>query len=119
MPERCIDLPLVSDPGTKWEYGISIDWIGKAVEAVSGQKLGRYMQDNLLAPLGMTEPGSRSAVLSASGWPRYTPARQMVWSRRTRKFRKTPEFEMGGGGLYATVGDYLKFRADDHARRHL
>ena len=45
--------PLVFDPGERWEYGMSIDWIGKMIEAVSGQKLGEYLQHNLFAPLGM------------------------------------------------------------------
>ena len=43
-------LPLIADPGEKWEYGISIDWAGKAVEAVSGQTLDKYMQENLRCP---------------------------------------------------------------------
>ena len=38
-----LTLPLVADPGEKWEYGIGIDWVGKAVEAVTGQKLGQIM----------------------------------------------------------------------------
>lgn len=50
-----LTLPLIADPGEKWEYGISIDWAGKAVEAVSGQTLDKYMRENLLQPLGMTD----------------------------------------------------------------
>ena len=45
--------PLLFDPGERWDYGISIDWAGKMVEAVSGQKLGRYMKENIFDPLGM------------------------------------------------------------------
>jgi methyl acetate hydrolase len=45
--------PLLFDPGERWEYGINIDWVGKVVEAVSGQRLGDYLQHNLFAPLGM------------------------------------------------------------------
>ena len=45
------------DPGERWEYGISIDWIGKLVEVVSGKSLGTYMQENIFAPLGMTSTG--------------------------------------------------------------
>ena len=36
--------PLLFDPGERWEYGINIDWVGKIVEAVSGQMLGDYLQ---------------------------------------------------------------------------
>src|SRR3989442_1993317 len=41
------------DPGDRWEYGISIDWAGKMVEAVSGQRLDRYFQENIFGPLRM------------------------------------------------------------------
>jgi CubicO group peptidase (beta-lactamase class C family) len=47
--------PLLFDPGDRWEYGISIDWIGKMVETVSGQKLDRYFEDNIFGPLGMRD----------------------------------------------------------------
>src|SRR5258705_11134403 len=50
-------LPLAFDPGERWEYGISIDWIGKAVERVSNQKLGEYFAEHLFRPIGMREPG--------------------------------------------------------------
>ena len=49
--------PLVSDPGTRWEYGINIDFVGKAIEAVSGQRLDAYLRDHLFVPLGMTDTG--------------------------------------------------------------
>ena len=41
--------PLCSDPGTRWEYGTNIDFVGKAVEAVSGKRLDAYLRDHLLA----------------------------------------------------------------------
>ena len=47
-------LPLVFDPGERWEYGINIDWVGRAVEAVSGQPLEVYFREHIFAPLGMT-----------------------------------------------------------------
>jgi methyl acetate hydrolase len=101
--------PLVFDPGEKWEYGISIDWVGKAVEAVSGQTLAQYMTDHVLAPLGMTDtvfkigPGQRQRLARIHA---RTP--EGLVSTDT-EIPQDPEFHMGGGGLYATVGDYLKF----------
>src|SRR5215470_520852 len=47
--------PLMFDPGDQWQYGINIDWAGKMVEAVSGQKLDAYLQSNVLGPLGMKD----------------------------------------------------------------
>src|ERR1700761_2813314 len=51
---EALKTPLASDPGTRWEYGINIDFIGKAIEAVTGQRLDAYLRDNLFTPLGMT-----------------------------------------------------------------
>ena len=44
LPERGADAPLVFDPGERWEYGINIDWVGKAVEAVSGKTARRLFR---------------------------------------------------------------------------
>src|SRR6185295_15751330 len=49
--------PLLADPGERWEYGISMDWAGKMVEAASGQRLDRYITEKLFMPLGMTHTG--------------------------------------------------------------
>jgi CubicO group peptidase (beta-lactamase class C family) len=50
-------LPLAFDPGQRWEYGVNIDWIGKAVERVSGQRLGDYFAEHLFGPIGMKDTG--------------------------------------------------------------
>src|SRR5262249_58055021 len=46
--------PLMSDPGTRFEYGTGVDWLGRVVEAVSGQTLDAYLQAHITGPLGMT-----------------------------------------------------------------
>jgi methyl acetate hydrolase len=104
-----LSLPLIADPGEKWEYGISIDWVGKAVEAVSGQTLDKYMQENILQPLGMTDTAfkigdaqRRRLATIHSRTPDGLVATDI-------EIPQNPEFHMGGGGLYSTVGDYLKF----------
>jgi CubicO group peptidase (beta-lactamase class C family) len=48
-------LPLVFDPGDRWEYGINLDWVGRTVEAVSSQPLEVYFREHIFAPLGMTD----------------------------------------------------------------
>jgi methyl acetate hydrolase len=50
-------LPLVFDPGEKWDYGINIDWVGKAVERVSRQSLSGYFDEHLFGPIGMRDTG--------------------------------------------------------------
>jgi methyl acetate hydrolase len=103
--------PLLFDPGDRWFYGINYDWAGKMVEAASGKKLGAYLQKNLFAPLGMTStafkitPSMRkrlARVHQRDDNDAFTPLIDL-------EVPQEPEFEMGGGGLYGTAGDYLRF----------
>jgi methyl acetate hydrolase len=102
--------PLMFDPGDRWEYGINIDWAGKMVEAVSGQRLDRYFQQNIFGPLGM---GDTSFKLSPSQRGRLASMHQRgadgALAPIEFEIPQEPEFFMGGGGLYGTAGDYLKF----------
>ena len=102
--------PIASDPGTRWEYGTNIDFVGKAVEAVSGKKLDAYLRDHLFAPLGMNDTGFK---LTDSMRKRLVGmhTRGADGSLATFEFEleQNPEFHMGGGGLYGTAGDYIKF----------
>jgi methyl acetate hydrolase len=103
-------LPLIFDPGDKWDYGINIDWVGKAVERVSGQKLGDYFAQHLFGPIGIKDTGFK-----------LTPDRRVrITGMHSRgedgalapipfEIPQEPEFEMGGGGLYGTAADYLAF----------
>jgi methyl acetate hydrolase len=102
--------PLTSDPGTRWEYGINIDFVGKAVEAASGKRLDAYLRDHLFAPLGMTDTGFK---LRESQRQRLVGmhARGPDGSLTPIPFEldQDPEFHMGGGGLYSTAEDYIRF----------
>src|SRR6185312_5636696 len=102
--------PLASDPGTRWEYGTNIDFVGKAVEAVSGKRLDAYLRDHLFAPLAMKDTAfkigddQRKRLVGMH-------QRNEDGSLTTIPFEleQGPEFHMGGGGLYGTAGDYIKF----------
>jgi methyl acetate hydrolase len=102
-------LPLASDPGEKWEYGISIDWAGKAVEAAARQTLAQYMQHNIFAPLGMTDTGFKIGAAQRQRLAKIHARTPDGLVSTDTEIPQDPEFHMGGGGLYATVGDYLKF----------
>ncbi|HEY0183078.1 MAG TPA: serine hydrolase domain-containing protein [Rhodopila sp.] len=102
-------LPLASDPGDRWEYGIAIDWVGKAVEAVSGQTLADYMRENILTPLGMNDTGFRIGEVQRRRLGRVHARTPDGLVPIDFEVPQEPEFHMGGGGLYSTVGDYLKF----------
>ena len=103
-------LPLLFDPGDRWEYGINIDWVGKIVEAVSGKKLGIYLSENVFGPLGMSDtafritPGMRQRLAKI-----HQRGKDGTFVPTNTEIPQDPEFEMGGGGLYGTVDDYLKF----------
>jgi methyl acetate hydrolase len=103
-------LPLAFDPGDRWEYGINIDWIGKAVERVTGQKLGDYFAEHLFEPIGMQDTGfkltpERRARLVGM----HTRGADGALAPMQFELPQEPEFEMGGGGLYGTAADYLAF----------
>ena len=102
--------PLAFDPGTRWEYGIGIDWAGKMVEAVSGQKLGAYMKEHIFDPLGMESTAYRITPLMRERLAK-VHQREADASLSVTLFEvnQAPEFEPGGGGLYSTATDYLEF----------
>ncbi len=111
-------IPLDFDPGARWEYGINIDFAGKAVEAVSGQRLEAYFHDHILGPLGMSDTGFRIGVAQrarlAGMHARQPPAMHMPdadgeLAAIDFEMPQEPEFFMGGGGLYSTAPDYLRF----------
>jgi CubicO group peptidase (beta-lactamase class C family) len=105
-----LDTPLVADPGSAWEYGINIDWVGKAVEAATGQTLEAYFRTSVFEPLGMLDSGF---VLGTSQRERLASvhARNEDGTVTPIPFEipQEPEFFMGGGGLYSTGPDYLRF----------
>jgi CubicO group peptidase (beta-lactamase class C family) len=102
--------PLMSDPGTRWEYGTNIDFVGKAVEAASGKRLDAYLRDHMFAPLGMTDTGFKIGDAQRKrlvGMHARGPDGSLA--PIPFELEQNPEFHMGGGGLYGTAADYIKF----------
>jgi CubicO group peptidase (beta-lactamase class C family) len=104
-----LTIPLLFDPGERWDYGIGIDWAGKAVEAVSGHKLSDYMQQHLLQPLGMKDTGFKIGEAQRQRLAKVHSRTQEGFVATDLELPQEPEFEMGGGGLYSTASDYLRF----------
>jgi CubicO group peptidase (beta-lactamase class C family) len=109
---EAIALPLVADPGTVWCYGVSTDWLGQVVEAVSGQDLAAYLAEHVCGPLGMAD-----ITFAPSAEQR---ERMMVVHHRGQdgtlvpgdfELPSDPEFAPGGHGSYGTAVDYARFLA--------
>jgi len=102
--------PLLFDPGTDWAYGISIDWLGQVVEAVTGQRIDRFCRDELFDPLGMAdtvfEVDDDRAPRLASAHQR---GRDGTLAVADRSPPSQPEFYGMGHALYSTAPDYLQF----------
>lgn len=103
--------PLVADPGTRFEYGMSTDWLGRVVEVVAGAPLDQCLRRDVLDPLGMTDTGF---VLTAEQRGRCVPVHRRrgdgPWSASRIDWPQDPQFWAGGHGLYSTPRDYLVFQ---------
>lgn len=108
--KKVLFTPLAFDPGTDWAYGIGMDWLSQVVEAVSGQAIDKYLEDNIFGPLGMTrttfapsqaERASLVTVHARRADGTITPI-HFDWV-------PNPEYILAGHGLYSTADDYMKF----------
>ena len=107
-----LNAPLLFDPGSRWEYGISCDWLGKLVEKVSGQNLEDYFRQHIFEPLEMTDtffnvPADKQARVVAF----YQRQADGSLAEVTPQPLKPVSFFSGGAGLRSTAGDYVKFMA--------
>jgi CubicO group peptidase (beta-lactamase class C family) len=102
--------PLMFEPGTRWQYGTSMDWAGRLVEVASGQTLEQYFQANILGPLGMKDT---SFILAPDKFDRlvstYRRQNDGTLKEDPRNMPMPPKQYNGGGGLFSTCGDYVMF----------
>jgi CubicO group peptidase (beta-lactamase class C family) len=102
--------PLMFEPGTRWQYGTGLDWTGRLVEVVSGLSLEDYFQKNLLGPLGMKDtsfiPKPEKFERVVTGYARQADG---SLKENPRTMPAPPKAFNGGGGLYSTAGDYVRF----------
>lgn len=103
--------PLLFDPGQRWQYGANIEWAGLIVEALTGQRLGAYLRQHVLDPLGMHDTGFS---LTGTMGDRLATVHQrdadgtLVAAHRT-ELPPPPSWDRGGGGMYSTAPDYARF----------
>ena len=113
MPRNSSELaamPLLFDPGTRWNYGINTDIAGKAMEAATGQRLDHYLREALFGPLRMTDT---TATPTDAQRARLAHPHQRDADGTLRpldhRFGGPPGWGIGGGGLLGTGRDYLRF----------
>jgi CubicO group peptidase (beta-lactamase class C family) len=101
--------PLVSEPGTRWQYGVSTDIVGLIVERISGQSLEEYFQQHIFGPLGMVEttffpsPAMQARIVKLA-------TRQPNGTYRESQPALPKQFTpRGGGGLFTTAAEYVRF----------
>jgi len=102
--------PLVFEPGERWLYGTSTDWVGRLVERISDQSLEDYFRQHVFTPLGMVDtfyfvPAEKEARL-------VTVNRRIADGSIARESVQPPTSgftPIGGGGLSSTAHDYLRF----------
>ncbi len=125
MCDHIAALPLAFPPGTRWEYSVSIDILGRVVEVVTGKSLADFLADEIFAPLGMnqtaftvpTGTGDRFAALYSSiasnqkALAKANPGAallRLIDAPGKSPYQAATMFS-GGGGLVGTIDDYMRF----------
>ena len=106
--------PLMFEPGTRWQYSVAVDVLGRVIEAASGMTFDAFLEKRLFAPLDMRDtgfyvPGDKSdrlaAIYRSDGNGTLTNAE----NRAASPYLAKPKLLSGGGGMVSTTRDYMRF----------
>jgi CubicO group peptidase (beta-lactamase class C family) len=102
-------LPLICQPGTEWNYSRSTDILGRVIEVVSGQTLGAFLTERILAPLQMTETAFHASADNKHRLAEPFPTDPWTGDKvKLFDMLEKPSMESGGGGLVSTTMDYAR-----------
>jgi methyl acetate hydrolase len=105
-----MNYPLQFEPGTRWDYGVGIDWLGRVVEKVDGRRIDKFCREEIFEPLGMTDTAfevlPHMAARLASVGMRGEDGKFADFALAPPS---NPEFYGMGHALYSTAPDYLRF----------
>ncbi len=106
--------PLLAHPGTAWNYSVGLEVAGRVVEVVSGQTFGDFLKERIFDPLDMVDtafhvPDEKLDRFAVNYAPTPEGGIVVMDDPETSAYRTAPKVEMGGSGLVATAGDYLRF----------
>lgn len=108
-------LPLMYQPGERWQYNVASLVLGVLVARAGGATLGEVMSRKLFEPLGMVDTGFSTTAADADRIPGYylggLGGREVSLQHvsRPEQWSNPPVFESGAGGLLSTVDDFLAF----------
>ena len=107
-------LPLLFQPGARWQYSVSIDVLGRLVEVLSGQTLDAFVRERILLPLRMADSGFCTPAAAAGRLATlYGPASDggltPIDAPCGRDFTRLEPLHSGGGGMVSTILDYARF----------
>ncbi|HUC84590.1 MAG TPA: serine hydrolase domain-containing protein [Candidatus Acidoferrales bacterium] len=115
MAEKLSQVPLAFDPETDWNYGVSIDVLGRVIEVVSGKSLEDFLAQTIFQPLDMKDTGfsvpPEKLSRFAANYARTNGNLKVIDVPAESKFAKPVTFFSGGGGLVSTARDYMRFLA--------
>ena len=104
------ELPLKHQPGARFEYSVSTDVLGRLVEVVSGMRFDEFLQQQIFEPLRMVDTGFRVPMAKRGRLAlTYNRGGDGLVPQPVGNIAETPSFLSGGGGLYSTATDYLRF----------
>jgi methyl acetate hydrolase len=104
--------PLAFDPGSRWQYGIGVDWLGQVIEKIDGRTIDRFCVEEIFEPLAMTDttfflaPEARSNLGTIFS---REPDGTLAAGKINLDPPDAPEFYGMGHALYSTAGDYIRF----------
>lgn len=117
IANRLGQCPLSFQPGASWQYGTSADVLGAIIEVVSGQRFGRFLEENIFEPLGMHDTGfwvpQEKRNRLATAYEMTNKNDQFPYEGNhlgiINAMDRQPAFESGGAGLVSTIDDYARF----------
>jgi CubicO group peptidase (beta-lactamase class C family) len=113
MAKRLAKVPLAFDPGSDWNYGISIDVLGLAIQRASGMPLDRFLEERIFKPLDMHDSGfmvpPEKVGRFAANYQRQDDGLKLIDDPGKSKYLKPPGLVSGGGGMVSTIRDYMRF----------
>jgi CubicO group peptidase (beta-lactamase class C family) len=109
--EKLAKLPLLHQPGTKWQYSVSVDVQGRLIEVLSGKPFDAFLRERIFEPLGMKDTAFWVDEKNAPRFATlYVPSNDgKMQPQSPADYLTPPNFLSGGGGLVSTARDYLRF----------